>query len=68
MREDFLHYLWRYKRFDFLNLQTTDNQSIEIIDVGEHNQNAGPDFLNARLRIGETLWAGNVEKIVRMTM
>jgi Protein of unknown function (DUF2851) len=61
MREDFLHYLWRYKRFDFLNLQTTDNQSIEIIDVGEHNQNAGPDFLNARLRIGETLWAGNVE-------
>jgi hypothetical protein len=61
MREDFLHYLWRYKRFDFLNLQTTDNQAIEIIDVGEHNQNAGPDFLNARLRIGETLWAGNVE-------
>ena len=61
MREDFLHYLWRYKRFDFLNLQTTDNQPVEIIEVGEHNQNAGPDFLNARLRIGETLWAGNVE-------
>ena len=61
MREDFLHYLWRYKRFDFLNLQTTDNQLVEIVEFGEHNQNAGPDFLNARLRIGETLWAGNVE-------
>lgn len=61
MREDFLHYLWRYKRFDFLNLQTTDNQQVEIVEFGEHNQNAGPDFLNARLRIGETLWAGNVE-------
>ena len=61
MREDFLHYLWRYKRFDFLNLQTTDNQQVEIVEFGEHNQNAGPDFLNARLRIGGTLWAGNVE-------
>ena len=61
MREDFLHYLWRYKRFGFLNLQTTDNQPVEIVEFGEHNQNAGPDFLNARLRIGGTLWAGNVE-------
>jgi hypothetical protein len=61
MREDFLHYLWRFKRFDSSNLQTTDNESIEIVDFGEYNQNAGPDFLNARVRIGETLWAGNVE-------
>jgi Protein of unknown function (DUF2851) len=61
MREDFLHYLWRYKRFDTLNLQTTDNQSVEILTVGEHNTHAGPDFFNAKIKIDEIIWVGNVE-------
>ena len=65
MKEDFLHYLWRLKRFDFQNLRTTQGEEIIIQDVGEHNSNAGPDFLNARIQIGETLWAGNVEIHVR---
>jgi hypothetical protein len=61
MREDFLHYLWRYKRFDTLNLQTTDNQSVEILDVGEYNTHAGPDFFNAKIKIEDIIWVGNVE-------
>jgi Protein of unknown function (DUF2851) len=65
MREDFLHYLWRFKRFDTTSLLTTDKESVEIIEFGEYNTNAGPDFLNARLRIGDTIWAGNVEMHLR---
>jgi hypothetical protein len=61
MREDFLHFIWRFKKFDWLDLRTTAGDSIDIIDAGEYNTNAGPDFLNARIRIGETLWAGSVE-------
>ncbi len=61
MKENFLHYLWRYKRFDSLNLQTTDNELVEIIESGEYNTHAGPDFLNAKLKIGEIVWVGNVE-------
>jgi hypothetical protein len=61
MKEDFLHYLWRFKRFDSSSLKTIDGEAIEIINVGEYNSNAGPDFLNAKLRIGDVLWAGNVE-------
>ena len=61
MREDFLHYIWKYKKFNFNNLQTIDNESIEIIEIGQHNQNSGPDFFNAQLRISNQLWAGNVE-------
>jgi len=61
MREDFLHYIWRLKRFDLIQLQTTEGENIEIVQVGEHNHNAGPDFTNARIRIGDTLWAGNIE-------
>ena len=61
MREDFLHYLWRLKRFDISNLKTTEGTPIELLKVGDHNHHAGPDFTDARIRIGDTTWAGNVE-------
>lgn len=61
MNEDFLHYLWKFKKFPFQNLKTTQNEFIEIIQVGEHNFNSGPDFFNALLKIDNQLWAGNVE-------
>lgn len=65
MKEDFLHFVWRLQRFRPTGLVTTTGESIEIVNYGIHNHNAGPDFLNARLRIGDTLWAGNVEMHLR---
>ena len=61
MKEHFLHYLWRMKRFDLSHLLTTDGEPIVIQNSGEYNQNAGPDFLNARIYVEDTLWAGHVE-------
>lgn len=61
MKEDLLHYAWRLQRFNLASLQTTTGDPIEILHTGTHNTHAGPDFLNARIRIGDTLWAGNVE-------
>lgn len=61
MHEDFLHYLWKHKKIDVLNLVTTDFETIEIVSVGQQNLNSGPDFFNAQLRIAEQHWAGNVE-------
>ncbi|MFD0836897.1 DUF2851 family protein [Mariniflexile aquimaris] len=61
MQEDFLHYIWKYKKFDFSNLKSTTNEPILVATVGQHNLNAGPDFFNAQLTIGQQLWAGNVE-------
>lgn len=65
MREDFLHYLWRTRRFNLNDLKTTKGEAIEIQNFGEHNSNAGPDFLNATIRIGNMIWAGNVEMHVK---
>jgi hypothetical protein len=61
MQEDFLHYIWNYKKFDLFHLKTTQNEELQIVSVGQHNLNSGPDFFNAQLKIGEQLWAGNVE-------
>lgn len=60
MSEDFLHYLWQNRLFA-RQLTTTDGEPISIINTGFHNHNAGPDFSDARLTIGDTTWAGNVE-------
>jgi len=61
MREDFLHYVWHYKKFDFLNLKTVCNKKISIIDTGIYTQHSGADFFNAQLKIDDLHWAGNVE-------
>ncbi len=61
MREELLHFLWRTKRFDFSNLKTTQGDPVQILHSGDYNTHSGPDFLNARIRIGDTTWAGNVE-------
>ena len=65
MRESFLHFLWRWRRFDAQNLTTTEGKPVEILHPGEWNTDAGPDFFNARLRLGDTTWAGNIEIHVR---
>ncbi|MFN7115349.1 MAG: DUF2851 family protein [Saprospiraceae bacterium] len=61
MREELLHYLWRTKRFEVNNLKTTQGDPVQILHSGDYNTHSGPDFLNARIRIGDTTWAGNVE-------
>jgi hypothetical protein len=61
MKEAVLHYIWQHKLFVQHNLRTTDGESVVVIDVGTLNTNAGPDFFNAKIKIGKTIWAGNVE-------
>ena len=59
--EQLLHYTWKHKLLPLKELSTTDGRSVEIVDPGLHNRNAGPDFFNAKVKIGGTLWVGNVE-------
>lgn len=59
--EDFLHYLWKHRLFKANNLRTNCGQALQILSTGIHNHHAGPDFENSKVKIGQTVWAGNVE-------
>ena len=59
--EHLLHYVWKHKLFTHEILQTTKGLPVEVIDPGLRNPNSGPDFFNAKLKINNTLWVGNVE-------
>lgn len=61
MNEKLLHFIWKFRLFDRDNLTTTDGEPVEIINQGMHNTNSGADFQQAKVRIGKTLWAGNIE-------
>jgi hypothetical protein len=61
MNEKLLQFVWQHRYFDQSDLCTTNNEQIFVIHPGTHNTNQGPDFSGARIRVGETEWAGNVE-------
>jgi hypothetical protein len=60
-KEELLHYVWKYKLYRHETLKTTEGLQVEVIDGGLINTDAGPDFFNAKIKIGDTLWAGDVE-------
>ena len=59
--EYMLHYAWQHRIFPLGQLCTEDGKEIDVISVGRHNSDAGPDFLGAQLKIGGMTWVGNVE-------
>ena len=53
--------LWATQKFDSRSLRTVQNVSLEILDPGTQNDDQGPDFLGARIRLNGMIWAGQIE-------
>lgn len=60
MNEAFLHFVWKFQKFD-TGLKTTSGEEVSVFYQGTHNHDAGPDFSEARLKIGKLEWNGQVE-------
>jgi hypothetical protein len=61
MKEEFLHYLWKYGLYDPERLFDNEKNKIVVLNPGEYNRDSGPDFFNARISVAGTIWAGNIE-------
>lgn len=61
IKENFLYFIWRLQYFSKQSLTTTQGEQIVILNPGELNSDAGPDFINARVKIGAIEWCGNIE-------
>lgn len=68
MTEDYLQHAWLFTNFNVIDLKTTDNEEIKIVDRGVLNHDSGPDFLNAKIEINKTLWIGHVEIHIKSSM
>ncbi len=61
MQESFLHYVWQLQYFDKEKLTTTDGEELTVRKPGHANTHAGPDFSEAKIKIGNIDWVGSVE-------
>ena len=59
--ERFLRHIWQHLHFNVSNLCTADGRKVEILFPGRPNADAGPDFSDARIRIGRITYIGDVE-------
>jgi len=59
--EEFLQYIWENNLFFANDLKTVNGEQLEIINVGKRNTDSGPDFFNAKIKIDDTIWVGNIE-------
>jgi hypothetical protein len=64
MKEEFLHAVWKNSLYE-QPLKTLFGESVEVLSKGILNRDSGPDFSMAKIRIGDTVWAGAVEIHVR---
>ncbi len=61
MKERLLQYIWQFQYFNKSSLTTINGESLQVINPGSFNTNQGPDFLSAKIKTGNTTWAGNIE-------
>lgn len=61
LTEELFQHIWQFRLFRQAGLATLEGEPVQIVHPGHHNRHAGPDFTAAQVRIGNTLWAGNIE-------
>lgn len=65
MNERLLQFIWQFQYFNKTELRTVNGEPVEIIHAGRYNRDQGPDFSDAKIRIGNTTWAGTTELHIR---
>ncbi len=61
LSERLLQFIWQFQYYNKQSLYTTSGEALQILIPGTLNNNQGPDFLQAKIKIDTTLWAGNIE-------
>ena len=59
--ERLMQYVWQHRLWNPRRMVTVDGRPVHVIDPGRINTDAGPDFFNAKIRIGSQLWVGDIE-------
>jgi hypothetical protein len=65
MTERLLQFIWQFQYFNKNELKTERGENLSILNPGQFNTNQGPDFINGKVIIAGTTWAGNIELHVR---
>lgn len=67
MTERLLQFIWQFQYFNRHDLCTDEGAVLQIIHPGTYNTNQGPDFLQATIKIDDTVLAGSIELHLKST-
>jgi Protein of unknown function (DUF2851) len=65
MTERLLQFIWQFQFYNTASLITEEGEMLQVIHPGTYNTNQGPDFIDAKIRINDTTWAGSIELHIR---
>lgn len=63
--ENLMQFVWKLRLFNTLKLKSSDGEPLTVINIGQHNLDAGPDFLMSHIVLGDKEWYGNIEIHIR---
>ena len=63
--ENLMQFIWKLRLFNPIGLRSSDGEPLTVINLGQHNLNAGPDFLMSHIILGDRVWYGNIEIHIR---
>lgn len=58
--EEIFQLLWANRMLG-ISFSLDSGERVRVIDPGTLNRDSGPDFFNAKVKIGGKIWAGNIE-------
>ncbi len=61
LTERLLQFIWQFQYFNKQSLFTSAGERLQILHPGSYNTHQGPDFLGAKIKLEDTIWAGNIE-------
>jgi hypothetical protein len=61
MNESLLQFIWQFQYFNKNDLQVELGGKLFIVHPGIYNKDQGPDFVDAKIIVDNTTWAGNIE-------
>lgn len=61
LSERSLRYIWQRQLFTTSSLHTAEGKPVQVISPGIPNSDGGPDFKNAKIKIGGITFVGDVE-------
>lgn len=59
--EELIQVLWKCRLYANAAIRCVGGEQVQVLSPGIYNRDAGPDFLQAKLRINNLLWVGHVE-------
>jgi hypothetical protein len=60
LNENFISRIWENPDY-YSELKTTNEEAVKVLSTGKKNYDAGPDYLDAKIKLNDVIFTGSIE-------